>query len=318
MYKAVIIGAGNIGAFFDSSSARAKVLTHAHAYSLHPKVELAAFCDKNKSKAVLAAREWGGVAYADVRTMLAKERPDIVSVCTPDASHAEILRLVIAHPPKAIFCEKPLTTNYKASQRIASLCDKKGILLAVNYTRRWESVIIDLRRAINSRRYGAPISAACTYNKGVLHNGSHAIDLMRYFFGEVKSHRALNKRVDWEKDDPTVDAFLKLERCDSVHLIGADCRRYPVFEIDILLEKRRITLSQGCNFVTEYKIGKNPIFPCRKALLVLKKEETSLKTAMKNAVDNIVRALKGAEAIISPASSAIKVQMICEGLIRDA
>ena len=47
MYKAVIIGAGNIAAGFDSPKSE-KVLTHAHAILLHPDFELLGFYDRDE------------------------------------------------------------------------------------------------------------------------------------------------------------------------------------------------------------------------------------------------------------------------------
>ena len=46
MYKAVIIGAGNIAAGFDSPKSE-KVLTHAHAITLHPDFELLGFINSD-------------------------------------------------------------------------------------------------------------------------------------------------------------------------------------------------------------------------------------------------------------------------------
>src|SRR5277367_5108716 len=79
--KAAIIGSGLIAK-----------LKHIPAFQRHrDKVHLTALCDVNIDAARLAAAA-GGIpnAYADVGEMLAKEKPDIVDICTPPKTHAKI------------------------------------------------------------------------------------------------------------------------------------------------------------------------------------------------------------------------------------
>ena len=63
MYKALIIGAGSIGALkddkFDSPSNPDKVLTHAHAFYKHPDIKIKCVIDRDILKARMAAEKWG-------------------------------------------------------------------------------------------------------------------------------------------------------------------------------------------------------------------------------------------------------------------
>jgi predicted dehydrogenase len=96
--KVAIVGTGGIA--------------HAQARSLKaiPGVELTAACDIFPGKAKAFAAEFDiPCAYEDLDTLLAGEDVDVVTVVTPDASHAETSFKVIAHG-KHIMCEKPLAT----------------------------------------------------------------------------------------------------------------------------------------------------------------------------------------------------------------
>jgi predicted dehydrogenase len=69
---------------------------------------LSAICDVNLEAARQAAAS-GGIpsAYADVREMLAKEKPDLVDICTPPKTHAQIAIQVIQAGCNGLI-EKPM------------------------------------------------------------------------------------------------------------------------------------------------------------------------------------------------------------------
>lgn len=72
---------------------------HIPAYrSLSDKVDLAAVCDVNPVSAEQTAQRfqiprW----YTDAEEMLLKEKPDLVSVCTPNALHKKMAMLALSH-----------------------------------------------------------------------------------------------------------------------------------------------------------------------------------------------------------------------------
>ena len=73
--------------------------------------------------------------------MVAETKPDVVSVCTPAAGRADLVtRLLEAHRPRLIVCEKPLETSAAGRQRIVEACARTDVRLVVNYTRRYEHV----------------------------------------------------------------------------------------------------------------------------------------------------------------------------------
>src|SRR4029079_12389970 len=79
--KAVIVGSGLIAN-----------LKHIPAFKKHHrKVQLSAVCDVNleAAKKVAAAHDIPH-AYDSVADMIAKEKPDIVDICTPPKTHASI------------------------------------------------------------------------------------------------------------------------------------------------------------------------------------------------------------------------------------
>src|SRR5579872_3683309 len=76
-------------------------------------------------------------AYGDWRAMIAAEqsrpdRPALVTVATPNASHFEITRALL-EAGFDVLCEKPLTTTLAEAAEIVRLARMHGRICAVNY-----------------------------------------------------------------------------------------------------------------------------------------------------------------------------------------
>lgn len=103
MYKFAIIGAGQIASGYDNPGDD-RVLTHAHAISLHSDAALLGFYDTDMLASERASKKWGGESYVSLDHMMAK-KPDVVIICTPDGEHFQALKYLLKSPPK-LFCVK--------------------------------------------------------------------------------------------------------------------------------------------------------------------------------------------------------------------
>lgn len=160
-HKALIIGAGRIGAGFDWSD---DAYTHAGAYkALTDRVDLLGFVEPDPERAGAAKRKWLLPAYDDLADALGYVKPDVVSICTGPDDRAEILSLVDACPSvKGIWCEKPWRGSYPRQP------------VQVNY----------LRRADPDHRYIANIKSASilvVYGKDDETTKCHFLDLAKFW-----------------------------------------------------------------------------------------------------------------------------------------
>jgi predicted dehydrogenase len=98
---------------------------------------LQAVCGRNAERTRAFADRWG---YASVETDWRKliERPDIevVDVCTPNHTHAEIA-VAAAQAGKFVLCESPLATNSVDGEAMCKAVEKAGVpnLVWFNYRR---------------------------------------------------------------------------------------------------------------------------------------------------------------------------------------
>lgn len=312
---AVIIGAGRIAAGFDTPKSKV-VLTHAHAYVNHNNVELAGLYDIDFDKAAQMAKQWSTKAFRNFKEM-SEVKPDIVSVCTPDDQHFATLKQVLTMKPKLVITEKPLTTKVKDSQALLALYKKEKIPVLVNFSRRFDTTVQTVKRALVRGQYGNVVAATGIYGKGILHNGSHMIDLARFLFGEVHASQALFSRADYDNaSDKTIGGFISFDLCPQFYLMAADERKYSIFELDIVCEKARLQFTDSGFYLHEQKTIPDPLY---KGYTILAKEtvrSTHLSNAMTGLVDNAVQFLLKKQPLISTLENAYETQLACTKLLK--
>lgn len=103
---------------------------HVPAYrNLADRVELAAVCDINPETARQTAARFGIPRYyTDAEEMLQKERPDLVSVCTPNALHKPMTLLALSYGAH-VACEKPIALTYADAKEMFDYAREKNRVL---------------------------------------------------------------------------------------------------------------------------------------------------------------------------------------------
>lgn len=249
LYKALIIGAGQIGAFYDEPNSSA-VLTHAHAYSMHKGFELCGLVDTDTIKAKKAADIWGTTAYDSIKLFFENNSVDIVSVCVTSGFQVEVLKDVANYAVKLVFCEKPFTLNETDAQEIIDLYKQKGIKLIVNFTRQFVPEFEQLQSEIASSVYGELINARAVYGKGLVNNASHIIDLLFWFFGDLDC-ASVNHFIEDYSGDPSY-AFTLRHNNAEIKFDVVPSNLYTVFELDMFFEKGRVKILNSGNVIERY------------------------------------------------------------------
>lgn len=116
-FRVVVIGAGMIAN-----------KAHIPAFqSLGEQVRLVGVADANPEAAQGTAERWGIPGwYTDPEAMIKELQPDLVSVCSPNASHKKMVELALnggAH----VLCEKPLALTYADTKVLFDLAKEKGL-----------------------------------------------------------------------------------------------------------------------------------------------------------------------------------------------
>ncbi len=312
--KALIVGCGRIGAFFDAPG-QARIVTHAHAYHAHPLFSALGFVDRDFAAAQKAAALWGGTAYPDLESALSGLQPDAVSVCTPDDWHYPVLARLLDSQVRLILAEKPLTLDLRQADEVVTGARKRGITLNVNYSRRFDPTVYEVRAALRRGDHGKVLNAVAAYAKGILHNGSHVIDLARHLLGEVRETKVLAARAGHGNSDPTLDCWLRMADCPSLHLVGLEEENYSVHELDLYCERGRLRFTRFGFQLEEQTVVIDPDFPGYRELSLPKIRPTGLGSAMSRYLEDGLRAMIDGVEPACPAADAAVTLGVCLELL---
>jgi predicted dehydrogenase len=127
----------------------------------------------------------GAKIYTDYQEMLAKERPDIVSICTWPHLHAPMAIAAAEAGIRAIYCEKPMAPRWGEAKRMHAAATKNGVLLCFNHQRRFEAPYVTARRLIREGAAGRvlQIQAACP---NLYDWGTHWFDMCCFYNGDAR------------------------------------------------------------------------------------------------------------------------------------
>jgi len=109
-------------------------------------VEIIAFCDIIEERAQDFKKEFATEAnvYKDYKELLAKEKPDVVHVCTPNRSHSEI-SIAAMEAGCHVMCEKPMAINEAEARKMLESSRKTGMKLTIGYQSRYRSDSVYLK-----------------------------------------------------------------------------------------------------------------------------------------------------------------------------
>ena len=104
-------------------------------------VKLVAFCDLVKGRATTNAGKYGvkgAKVYTDYRAMLDAEKMDVVHICTPNISHAEIT-VAALEAGCHVMCEKPMAKTAEGARKMVEAAKRTGKKLTIGYQNRFRT-----------------------------------------------------------------------------------------------------------------------------------------------------------------------------------
>ncbi len=155
---------------------------HAPGYlALGRKCKLAACADIVPERAERFAKTFDipGV-YTDYHKMLAKEKLDIVSICTWMHLHEQMTVDCAEAGVKAVHCEKPMATTWAGCKRMAEVCAANGVQLTFNHMRRFGGPFRKAKGLLDDGAIGNLV--AMQFGEGNLYDsGTHHMDMQGFF-----------------------------------------------------------------------------------------------------------------------------------------
>jgi predicted dehydrogenase len=196
MFKAAVVGLGNIGPH------------HCKCYQSTKEIQLAAVVDLVPERAEKFGTQFNVPSYTDLKPVLKRKDIDFIDVCVPSGLHGEIA-IAAARARKHCICEKPLDVTPQRCDQIIKAFRKSGTVLGGIYQHRFADDVQKAKAAIAAGRFGRITLATCStpwwrtqeyYDSGdwrgtwkldgggaLMNQGIHAIDLLMYLVGDIKT-----------------------------------------------------------------------------------------------------------------------------------
>jgi UDP-N-acetylglucosamine 3-dehydrogenase len=171
-HRAAILGCGGRGR------------SHAAGYSASTRAEIVACADPVVENAkALAEKHPGAKVYPDYQTLLAEQKPDVVSICTWPHLHREMVEASVAAGAKAIHCEKPMAPTWGDARAMHVAAEKAGVVMTICHQRRFGA---SFRKARDLLREGAigEIVRLEGYCSNMFDWGTHWFDMFHFFNAE--------------------------------------------------------------------------------------------------------------------------------------
>jgi predicted dehydrogenase len=135
--------------------------THANAFrkvtnffDLEAKPVLKAACGRDEAKLKDYCERWGWeTAETDWRKLIERSDIDVIDICTPNDSHAEIA-IAAARAGKMVMCEKPLSMDGPQGEEMVREIEKAGVANMVWYNYRRAPAVTLAKQLIEEGRLG--------------------------------------------------------------------------------------------------------------------------------------------------------------------
>jgi predicted dehydrogenase len=173
-----------------------------------------------------------------------------------------------------------------------------------------------LIKDLNAGRWGRIRSIVAHYNKGILNNGGHMIDLLLRILGPLDVVATTGVSYDFWPDDPTMGVLLSsISGQVPIYMNPANAHDYAYFELEVVCEFGVIRMeSGGMNWQIREVISSSQ-FKGYKELGVAKKIDGHCIDTMSGAMENIYQHLHEGAPIKCGGEDAIQIQRVCHQIM---
>lgn len=180
---------------------------HAEALASLPRSRFLAVLDADPGRASAFADRYGVRAHSSLDALLDDADVQMVSICTPHPTHAE-LAILVAESGRHVLVEKPMAVNVDDCDAMIRAASVNRVQLGVVSQRRLYEPVLRVRDAIVQGRIGRPVLATVTVlgwrgedyyaadpwrgtwvgeGGGILVNQvTHHLDLLQWLMGPVE------------------------------------------------------------------------------------------------------------------------------------
>jgi predicted dehydrogenase len=192
------------------------------------KSKVQAVFSNNGERAKTVSQKYGIPFYFSNYDEFLSSDIDAVYISSANADHYNQV-IKAAKAGKNILCEKPLALNTTEAEEMIKVCRENNVHLAVNYVFHFHPLVKKAKEIIDNEMIGKFISVSTNFNieiapssnfrhskagggGALMDVGTHMIDLLRYFGGEITSICGVIDSVIYKSEvDDFASAIVKFE-----------------------------------------------------------------------------------------------------------
>ncbi|MEQ1734955.1 MAG: Gfo/Idh/MocA family oxidoreductase [Rhodoglobus sp.] len=182
--RVAVVGTGGWGA------------QHARIFSRRADTELVAIVGRTPDRTATRAAEFETAPYTSIESMLAAERPDLVTVCLPNEEHFEpTLELLGSNVP--LLVEKPLVFELEQADRLLAEAESRGTFFAINFNHRFAEPVMRTKAAVDAGdlgdlvfatwRFGGEANRGPSPHANLIETQCHGFDMLEHLCGPIVS-----------------------------------------------------------------------------------------------------------------------------------
>ncbi|MBI5223470.1 Gfo/Idh/MocA family oxidoreductase [Candidatus Micrarchaeota archaeon] len=155
--------------------------------------------------------------YSDMQEAILLESIEVGWICTPPSSHIIIAKKLLEKKIH-VFIEKPISDRTEGIRELVQYADEQKLKMAVGYNLRFNKGILKVKELLDSGTIGKIISARAVFGQylpdwrpwqnykesytakksmggGIILDGSHEIDYIRWLLGEVQNISCVARKI---------------------------------------------------------------------------------------------------------------------------
>jgi predicted dehydrogenase len=232
---------------WDEPRSSTRTFSHARALACHPGFELVAGVDPCHAARDRFTALYRCPAFSDLAQWLSFMKgtgPELVVFAVPPQLQPSLVEELLQWTvPRVLLLEKPVAVTLEQANALEmTFARHPGLIIAVNYIRRYLPVVQSWETRLQKRFLGRLLFGHIVYGKGIISNGSHFVNLVEAWLGSMQLNQISEVGMNCLGFDREAQLLLHVTRhCDApvfVRSIGEAGLRAG--EIDLWFERGRL------------------------------------------------------------------------------
>jgi predicted dehydrogenase len=255
MYSLTIVGGGAVSCGYDDPNDK-NITTHIHGALKHPKINLNSIIEVDNQRHEYISNKWGKhiPIFLNINDSLGRHKSDIFVIATPTDQHFINIKEILAkYSPKLLICEKPIVSDSKDLEKLYKLVNEHSTKIITNFPRRFDKSLNILKEEILKSNHKYHFYG--TFNKGLIHNGCHMIDLINMLVGPVNKIDPINYSII---DSDFFGKFLVNTNSCSGVISNISSNKLGIFDLTIYTDKAKFEIIGAEEKITINYINTKP------------------------------------------------------------